>query len=1348
LLIVLPVFHTYTSSGSKTKDRRLYYSAEIYRDYLMHKTLDYTMRTMMKLFFVFCLVLFQGKDAFSQKTVANSERSIMQRVTANGSDVLIWSEAVSEVKYDGSKKSFIMFEGAVYLDDSSLPVAIRNIQVSGENTIKANLEAMIFEPLTNLEKSAVSDFVIGPSIEVKVDRYTERKQSFERVSFIPIRKNPTTGQLEKLISFKLETRPIPLAGTKSAATNSFANVSVLNGGNWYKVAVSQDGVHRITYSDLQSMGVDVGSIDPRRLNVYGNGGGMLPQANSKFRHDDLQQNAIEVVGESDGRFDQGDYIVFYAKGPHGWAQDSASCGNFRHEFNVYSNQAYYFVTLDRGMGRRVASEPQANAPATHIVTTFIDHQFHEADNVNLIKSGREWYGEVFDIQTSYSFDFGFSNVRTGETSYLATRFLSGSSSPTTYSVKANGTTIINSTPITGAPGGYGAAATSKRTCSEVSLASGNTNVAVTYSKASNPSAVGWLDFVDVIVKRNLLMAGAQMAFRDPESVGIGNVAEFQIGNSNSSVRVWEVTDPTNVTERELSRESATVKFKIQSDSLRQFIAFNGSSFYSVSPIGQVENQNLHSLRQANMIIVVHPNFLSEAERLATFHRQNETNPLSVHIVTPQQIYNEYSSGAQDITAIRDFMRMFYERTTGWEDMPRYLLLFGDASYDYKDRLADNTNYVPTFESVESLVPTTSYASDDYFGLLDASEGDWTQSDALDIGIGRFVVRTAEDARTVVDKIYRYEDLSIADFNTPEHCTDGASAIISPDWRNRICFVADDEDSNMHTNQADQLAVLVDTMYPEYNISKIYLDSYVQESTPGGQRYTEATIDINNTIQRGVLIMNYTGHGGELGWAHERVLGVTDINSWTNFANLAVMVTATCEFTRYDDPSRISAGEIVHLNPNGGGIALFTTSRLVYSAPNFTLNRNFYLNLLTEQLWGPPTMGDVIRMTKVASGGSVNNRNFSLIGDPAQRLAFPLHKVETLAINGEDVNSLTDTINALELVTVTGRMRNRNGQLMPDFDGVVYPTVFDKNSRVSTLANDPSSSIRQFSVQKNLIYKGKASVKNGEFRFTFVVPRDIAYNYDFGRISYYAEGEGTNANGYFEKFIVGGSSDGTQTDERGPEVRLYMNDESFAYGGITDESPSLFAIVADSNGVNTVGNGIGHDITAVLDDNATSTINLNDFYQADLDSYQSGKVIYPFSNLSEGTHNLKFKIWDVYNNSSEAYTEFVVAESAQLALQHVLNYPNPFTTRTSFMFEHNQPCNSLDVQVQVFTVSGKLVKTINETVLSNGFRNDPIEWDGLDDFGQKIGRGVYLYNLKVKTPDGQKAEQIERLVILN
>jgi hypothetical protein len=1304
---------------------------------------------MSKRLFVFAFAalfsVFSIQSVFSQSSFRNTKVSQDEKLQK-----INWTEPVVEVKFDGSTRTYPMFEGAVYLDDTSLPYVVKKVKVARQNKLKANLSQTRFESVSENEKSALQGLDIGTEIKVETDQFVEQKKSFARITFSPFRKNPSSGQLEKLVAYELTTQPIPNPRFKAATASDFEEFSVLNTGSWYKVAVAQDGMHRITYEDLQSMGMDVDAVDPGRINVFGNGGGMLPQSNAAFRYDDLQKNAIDVIGGNDGSFDPGDYILFYARGPHQWVQDSASCGLFSHQFNVYSDRSYYFVTAEAGPGKRVMQVASTSLPVTHTVTKFTDYKFHESDQKNILKSGREWFGEEFDIQTAYGFDFGFANV-TNDPGYLSARIISGANNPTAYSLKVNGTNVVSSVQIAAAPGGYNANGRVAEACEEVQFSSGNTNINVTYFKNGNASAVGWLDYLEIILTRNLSMSGTQMGFRTMESVGAGNVSEFQIGSANSSLRVWEVTDPVNVSQRQLNLQGSTATFKVETDSLRQFVAFNGGSFLSIEPVGQVANQNLHGLASAEMVIVSHPNFFAEAERLANFHMQNETNPLSmVHVVTPEQIYNEFSSGAQDVTAIRDFMRMFYQRSQSWEDMTRYLLLFGDASYDYKDRLPDNTNYVPTYESVESLTPTISYASDDYFGLLDPNEGEWASSasDALDIGIGRFVVRTAEDARAVVDKIYRYEELNIADLTTDHQCEDGTATALSPDWRNRIVFMADDEDNNMHLNQADQLAVLVDTMYPEYNISKIYLDSYVQESTPGGQRYPEVNTEINNAVNRGNLIVNYTGHGGELGLAHERVMGITDINSWTNSNNLAAFVTATCEFTRYDDPSRISAGELVHLNPDGGGIALFTTSRLVYSAPNFTLNRNFYLNLLQEQLWGPPTMGDVIRMTKVASGGSVNNRNFLLVGDPAQRLAFPLHNVETLTINGDDINAFTDTINALQLVTVTGRMRNRNGQLMEDFEGVVYPTVFDKATEVTTLANDPASSARQFQVQKNLIYKGKASVDSGKFSFSFVVPKDIAYNYDFGRISYYAEGNATNANGYIEEFVIGGSNDNVDLDENGPTVGLYMNSEDFAFGGTTDENPSLLAVVTDSNGINTVGNGIGHDITAVLDENTNQTINLNDYYQADLDSYQSGRVVYPFSDLSEGTHTLRFKVWDVFNNSSDAYTEFVVAESAELALEHVLNYPNPFTTYTEFMFEHNQPCNSLDVQVQVFTVSGKLVKTINETVVSHGFRNEPIAWDGRDDYGQEIGRGVYLYNLKITTPDGQKAEQIERLVILN
>ncbi len=1281
--------------------------------------------------------------------IRQTSRSASQLSVDPDLERLNWSSPAKETGFDGSTKSFLMFEGATFDGAESLPSVLKNVRIGNGNTLKASLELTRFEVLTADERMALGAADITNDIGIQVRTYQERKQTFAQISFVPLRKNPSNGQIEKLVAFKLVIQEVRNIATRAANPSGFISTSQLAGGEWFKVAVTQDGIYKVTYEELQQMGMNVDAVDPRRLSVFGNGGGMLPQPNSSFRHDDLVQNPIEVVGESDGSFDPGDHILFYGKGPHQWIYDEAICGNFKHLYNIYDEKAYYFITADRGVAPRISVQPAPSGLVSHAVNSFVNLQFHESDASNLIKSGRLWLGELFDLQNTYDFDFGLANVRGGTQAHVAARvFAKSFTSSTSFSMKVNNTSV-GSVSVPAVSGGYNKNAEDEFFCVPVQLGSGNTNISLTFSKGGNPNAQGWLDHITLISSHDLRMAGAQMTFRDTGSIGMGNIAEFSLGNATSAIRVWETTDPTNVRQVALSTSGNSATFKIATDSLRQFIAFNGSSYNSVEPIGRVENQNLHGLSQADMVIVSHPKFLSEANRLADFHRSKEDNPLSVHVVTPQQVFNEFSSGAQDVTAIRDMMRMFYQRSNDWQDMPRYLLLFGDASYDYKDRMPENTNYVLSYQSEESLQPTTSFVSDDYFGMLDPNEGRWNPSDndALDIGIGRFPVDELEEATAVVDKIIRYDELSIADATNSNGCCGGASSTISPDWRNRICFVGDDEDGNTHINQADQLAVYVDTTYRDFNISKIYFDAYIQQSTPGGQRYPEVTRDINNEINRGLLILNYTGHGGEVGLSHERALGLSDIAGWTNTNNLTAFVTATCEFSRHDDPDRVSAGELCLLTPAGGAIALFTTTRLVYSAPNFTLNLNFYKKLLEEQPWGEPTMGDVIRMTKVASGGGVNNRNFVLLGDPAQRLSYPLENVITATINGASVQNYVDTLNALQLVTVTGRLQQRNGQPMNTFNGIIYPTVFDKASTITTLANDPGSIVRTFQLQNNILYKGKASVVNGEFTFTFMVPKDIAYNYGIGRISYYAEGNGINASGHFEDFVIGGSSNNAITDARGPEIKLFMNDEAFAFGGTTDENPTMIAILRDSSGINTVGSGIGHDIAGIHNGNSNATIVMNDYYQADLDSYQSGRVAYQFNQLSEGNHNIRFKVWDVHNNSSEAYTEFVVAESAELALEHVLNYPNPFTTHTQFMFEHNQPCNSLDVMVQVFTVSGKLVKTIQQTVTTDGYRGEPISWDGLDDHGQKIGRGVYVYNLKVTSPDGQKAEQIEKLVVL-
>ncbi len=545
-------------------------------------------------------------------------------------------------------------------------------------------------------------------------------------------------------------------------------------------------------------------------------------------------------------------------------------------------------------------------------------------------------------------------------------------------------------------------------------------------------------------------------------------------------------------------------------------------------------------------------------------------------------------------------------------------------------------------------------------------------------------------------------------------------------------------------EADQLTKTIATNHPSFNIDKIYLDAYPQISTPMGQRYPDVTKAINNKIKKGALIVDYIGHGNPTKFTHEEVLTDNDVTSWTNKDKLPLFMTATCEVSRFDDYKRTSIGELILLNPNGGGIGLLTTTRAVSSGPNYELNKNFIHYVFNKDL----RFGDIIRLTKVNTGSdaSTNKRNFTLLGDPALKLNVPYYNIVTSKINNKPVTEGADTLNALSKVTIQGFIENDNGNKLNDFTGLITPTIFDKPVNKKTLGNDGYSPFT-YQEQKNILYKGKASVNNGDFTFSFIVPKDISYNFGNGKISYYANNTNTDASGFSNDIIIGGSSDSAFTDSIGPKINIYMNDSNFIFNGTTDENPKLLAIVSDTTGINTVGNGIGHNITAILDDNQNQKIILNDYYQADVNSYQKGKIEYPFSNLDEGHHKIKLKVWDIYNNSSESYIEFNVANSKKLVLEHVYNYPNPFTTSTSFLIEHNQPNADLDVIIQIFTVTGKIIKTIETQSMSNGYRINPIPWDGLDEYGDKIARGVYIYMVKVRSDNVKTATKINKLVIL-
>jgi hypothetical protein len=1163
------------------------------------------------------------------------------------------------------------------------------------------------------------------------------------------------GQVEELLEYDVSWQVTTNENAKLMNKAAFKNASVLASGRWYKIGTTNNGIYKIDKAFLTSCGIDVDAVDPTKIRIYGNGGVMLPEANSAFRYDDLEENNIIVVGEGDGKFDDGDYILFYSKNKDKWTKQSGNALKYAHYQNIYSDTAFYFINTDIGPGMRVNTMPsQASSNAT---TTAYDYlNYHELNTVNFVKSGRQFFGEYFDINNSYTFDFNDGDF-SADSLLCETSVAGRNASMSTFLVTGNGLGFnvnTNGVDVTN----YLAPYADEGTSDQRVINTNPTAIDITVTKMTAGS-IGWLDKITINARRDLVLK-KQFVFRDARVCSPGKIASFNISNpSTYTPQLWNVTDPIHPFAQAYNMNGSSIQFNAATDSLMEFAIAPDNDFYAPTFVGTVENQNLHALQQADYVIVTHPMFTQQSLRLAQLHQANEG--LSWVIATTDQIYNEFSSGMPDASAIRDFVRMLYTRNIAQGKQPKYLLLFGDGSYDVKSRnLSTNTNLIPTFQTPSSLSPLNSIATDDFYGLMDPNEGSSPENiGSMDVGVGRITVDDPSQASNVVSKIEHYyskeDDFKIQD-QSAETCTGSVESTMG-DWRNWLIFLADDEDQSTHQGDADKIATKVLTENPGFNIDKIYIDAYKQFSTPGGSRYPDAYDELQKRIKKGALVFNYTGHGGEVGLTGERVVNIEDINGWDNIFRLPLFITATCEFTRYDDPSRTSAGELCLLNPNGAAISLFTTCRLAFSNSNLTLNSTIYDYMFKKLPDGrKPCLGDVVRRTKDTLNQSINYSNFHIIGDPAITLAFPQDKkVVTTMINTHTVTpTSSDTLGALAKITVKGYVADTLGNKITSFNGIVYPTVFDKEITVHCLLNDASSYYITpgepfyFQQQTNILYRGKAEVKNGDFTFSFLVPKDITFSYGPGKISYYATNGMTDASGYYKKIVVGGGATNAFPDNEGPKITLYMDNKNFVNGGTTGEKPILYAQLIDSSGVNTLGTSIGHDITAVLDNNTSQPIILNDFYEANLNSYQSGRVRYPFDNVPEGSHKVSFKVWDIQNNSSVNDLDFVVAPSAELALNHVLNYPNPFSTATKFFFEHNQACNPMKVTVQIFTVSGKLVKTLHKSITCEGFRPEGIDWDGKDDYGDKLGRGVYIYRLAILTNDNKRAEKTEKLVILN
>ena len=1113
-------------------------------------------------------------------------------------------------------------------------------------------------------------------------------------------------------------------GTSNSSSSNFKDNSVLKDGEIYKLSISESGIYSIDYNYLaDTLGLDVNSLTINNLAIYGNGGGVLPEKNNDPRIDDLEELAISITGDEDGRFDQGDKILFYAEGP-----DLLTYNNDKYSVhkNPYSVKNFYFLKVKSSEGKRISErESKDNISYTSSLTDAIVR--HEAELVNLLGdfgstqgSGQSWFGEELTNidEIDLSNYFRLENIDLSEDVLLDFLFV-GRSSITTNVILELGnerySKSISSSRTDDVEAVFAKPATITRT---LKLNTAEPKVLVQYPKSNTPSS-GWLDYLQLTFRKNLIYNNAPFEIYDHQSINKEG-ASFTIRNLNNNINIWNITNIHRVDNQQYSLSDGTGSFGYDSSSsLQKFIVFEPEDINN-SPtfVKRIEPQNIHAIEGSELLIIYHKEFLEAAIKLQK-HRESYSG-LEVKIVDVEQIYNEFSSGKQDPTAIRDFAKMIYERDSDF----KYLLLLGDGSYDFRwiNTQFSNQSFIPAYETKESLNPLSAFPTDDYYALLTNGEGG-TLRGAIDIAVGRIPAKTISEANNVVDKIIRYD----TDPNT------------SGDWKNRIAFTADDEDSNIHLNQADDIAKNVKREHPNYNQEKIYFDSFKQISTPGGARYPDAEEKLNNEIFKGVLILNYLGHGGPKGWSQERVLKTTEIGSWDNKNKLPLIITATCSFTGFDDPALVTGGEEAILNKNGGAIALFSTVRSVYSSQNFRLTKSVFDTIFSRNDTEPLAIGEILRRAKNSNSAdtiNVNARKFLLIGDPSLQLALPTYGINTTKINGlpVDINRI-DTIKALQKIQISGEIIDESGSILSSYNGTLFPTLYDKEISLETLSNDSGSPKKSFDVQRNILYSGTATITNGTFNFEFVVPKDINYNYGPGKLSFYANADSRiEASGFYDKLIIGGTDSVQTKDNVGPQMQLFMNDEEFVNGGLTNTDPELLVKLFDENGINFSGTSIGHDITAILDDNTQETIILNDFYKSDQDNFRNGIVRYPLKDLSPGMHTLKVKAFDIVNNVGEAIIEFYVLDDGELAIEKVLNYPNPFTTSTKFMFEHNLPNTPLTSVINIYTVSGKLVKSIISDFVSTGFRTSDISWDGRDDFGNQLGRGIYLYQINLNATD--------------
>jgi len=1186
-----------------------------------------------------------------------------------------------------------------------------------------------------------------------------------------VRLDRVSGMLERVRRVRLEVVLPDAAGKGFVAARSASAAIVdsrLSDGRLFRLPVTTDGIMKVDRAVLTGLGLNPDTIDPAQVRILGNGGRPLPALNSAPRPIDVMDQAAVRVGAGDGRFDASDMVLFSVDGPRGWIWGEQG---FEHYVHPFSNENAYFLKIADGPGTLLETVPFPDAAGAAVHEAVSGRYVLDVEEQNWSRehgSGQEWMSNTLRSGTSRQFltNHVLPGLMAGSVDFRA-RVAIASNPRATIAFESDGVTLVQRTAERSITSGSEnpSAAPMEVVFSRQMAAAEPLNLTMRLLQQTNePEAA--LDWVRITYDRELRAEGGQLRFHTPP--GAVGAQEFVLGGFAAEPIVLDITD--GVATRALQPVQAGATWRVQltaadiADGPRELIAFQPSAAQvaSSTSFAEVPNQNLRGTTGLPDFIIVAPvEFLEPANRLADRRR---SEGLDVKVATVTGIYNEFSGGVPDMRATRDYFKFVYDRAPGDAERLRYVLLFGDGHFDFRSLSGFQgalLNHVFPYETEETLNTDASFTSDDYFGLLDDNEGIWAYSsfsstsfERVDIGVGRLPVQTVSEANLMVDKIESYE----------------SSATRGP-WRATYTVVADDgptglsgqqNDADLHMANVDQVAELIrGGLYPDVNIDKIYAESF-ERVFLNGFRIPDARRAIVAALNDGSLVFNYSGHGGPDGLAQEQIFTTQDAQALSNGDRLSVFVTATCSFGWWDLEDFQSGAEELLLNPNGGAVALMTTVRLVYTSGSNTslnagLNRALNIEMFTRDADGlPRRLGDVMRHTKNTNVGlQGNSRKFNLLGDPTLRLGIPADQAQVTSLNGVDLGSTQGQMKALDKVRIAGDIRDHAGGVRIGFNGPVSLTVFDAVRNVPILQQRIMPT-PYYIAREDLIWRGTVQAVAGQWEAEFVVPKDISYSNEPGRISVYAYDDSGHALGYSESFLVGGTSDSPPDDSNGPEIRLYMNDSTFVDGSTVPADPTVLVRLYDESGINTVGAGVGHETLLVVDADESGAIDISDAFEADENSFQRGEIRWPLTDLEPGNHTVRVRAWDVINNSNTEEISFVIATDEVLDVRNVYNYPNPMNRETRFVFEHNQPSGTpARVDIRIYTLNGQPIRTIpSEEALPEGvLGSGPVQvlWDGRDDDLDRPATGVYLYRVRVETqrPGGERhvSEHIEKLAII-